>query len=77
MGQTRTMASSFQRTGGTAKILQFSSAYPGKQPEPSRGSWSSQAGVSDAERFAALAFGALITPAVWAGHSLLVWMHVL
>lgn len=80
MERTRTMASDFQRAGGSAKILEFRVAYSAKHQELHGGprqSWSERAGVTDAERLLALTVGALITPAVWAGHSLLVWMHLL
>ena len=77
MERSRIGTSGFHSAGGPAKILEFSVAYSAKhEPEP-RQSWSRQAGVSDAERLMALMVGALITPAVWAGHSLLVWMHLL
>lgn len=84
MGGTRSMGSEFKRRGGSAKILEFSVAYSGKHQAASRDavreprqSWSGRAGVSDQERLLALTVGALITPAVWAGHSLLVWLHLL
>ena len=88
MGTTRMNLSEFQRTGRSAKILEFSPAGSAKHihsrqesrqhsGQDLRQSWSRQAGVSDAERLLALTVGALITPAVWAGHWLLVWMHLL
>ncbi len=77
MGRTGAMVSGFRPAGGTAKILEFSVTYKAKQQADTRQSWSERAGVSKSERFAALAFGALITPTLWAGHSLLMWMHVL
>ena len=73
----RTQASEFQRTPGSGKILEFSSGCAAKKTHAGRQSWSEQAGVSDAERMMALLVGALLPPAVWAGHSLLVWMHLL
>lgn len=76
MARTGTGAPDFHREGRTAKILEFSVAYSAK-PQQARQSWSQRAGVTDAERLLALTVGALITPAVWAGHSLLVWMHLL
>ena len=76
MERPRITASGLRTAGGPAKILEFAVASAAKKPR-SRESWSRRAGVSEAERLAAVAFGALITPAVWAGHSLLVWMHLL
>ena len=83
MDRASMMGSQVGRAGGRGKVLEFSVGYSAKHHEAERElssgrqSWSRRAGVSDQERMLALAFGALLTPAVWLGHSLLVWMHLL
>ena len=77
MGAARMVAPKLHGAGGPAKILEFSVAYAGKAQTRPRQSLSARAGVSNGERLTALAVGAVITPLVWAGHLLLVHLHVL